>query len=307
MRGTFARTLADLAEQDDRVLLLTGDLGFMALEPFSERHPGRFFNVGVAEQDMVGISTGLAEAGFLPFAYSIATFATLRALEFMRNGPLLHGLPVRLVGVGGGFEYGTAGPTHHALEDLAVMRALEGVRVIAPADFEHARAALLATWDSPGPVYYRLGKDDRTVVPGLDGRFRPGQVELIGSGGDVLLVATGAITVEAAAALDLLAARGIHATLAVVAELSPAPAESLAAALAPFATVMTVEAHGINGGLGSLVAEIIAEAGLGCRLRRAGGRLESGRSGSQAWMQRAHGLDRECLADKVVESLAMRR
>ena len=103
-------TLTELAAQDERVVLLTGDLGFMALEPFADRFPGRFFNVGVAEQNMVGLSTGLAEAGLIPFVYSIVTFATLRAYEFIRNGPVLHRLPVRVVGVGGGFEYGPAGP-----------------------------------------------------------------------------------------------------------------------------------------------------------------------------------------------------
>src|SRR5919107_1896887 len=104
MRAAFAATLTELAERDERILLLTGDLGFMALEPFSRRFPDRFFNVGVAEQNMVGLATGLAEAGFIPFVYSIVTFASLRPYEFIRNGPILHQLPVRIVGIGGGFE-----------------------------------------------------------------------------------------------------------------------------------------------------------------------------------------------------------
>ena len=122
MRGAFVRTLMGLAERDPRILLLTGDLGYTVLEPFAERFPDRFFNVGVAEQNMVGLATGLAGAGFIPFVYSIVTFASLRAYEFIRNGPILHHLPVRIVGVGGGFEYGTAGATHHGLEDVGVMR-----------------------------------------------------------------------------------------------------------------------------------------------------------------------------------------
>ena len=106
VRATFVRTLVELAEEDERIVLLTGDLGFTVVEPFAERFPDRFFNVGVAEQNMVGVATGLAEAGFVPFVYSIATFATLRPYEFIRNGPVLHHLPVRVVGVGGGLEYG---------------------------------------------------------------------------------------------------------------------------------------------------------------------------------------------------------
>src|SRR6266566_4068220 len=126
MRGTFAKTLAELADEDPRILLLTADLGYMALEPFSERFPDRFLNVGVAEQNMVGLATGLAEAGFLPFVYSIVTFATLRPYEFIRNGPVMQQLPVRIVGVGGGLEYGNNGLSHYGLEDVALMRVQPG-------------------------------------------------------------------------------------------------------------------------------------------------------------------------------------
>ena len=138
MRAAFVEALVEIAEGDERVVLMTGDLGFMALEPFSERYPRRFFNVGVAEQNMIGLATGLAESGFIPFVYSIATFASLRGYEFFRNGPIAHGLPVRLVGVGGGFDYGSAGTTHHGLEDVGVMRLQPGLRVVAPADSRQA-------------------------------------------------------------------------------------------------------------------------------------------------------------------------
>src|ERR1022692_2974280 len=112
MRQAFVETLSSLAQRDRRILLLTADLGFLALEPFRDRFPDRFFNVGVAEQNMIGMTTGLAEAGFRPYAYSIATFASLRPFEFIRNGPVLHRLPVRIVGMGMGFEYGASGATH---------------------------------------------------------------------------------------------------------------------------------------------------------------------------------------------------
>jgi transketolase len=134
MRAVFVEKLTELATQDQRIVLLTGDLGFMALEPFREAHPDRFFNVGVAEQNLMGVATGLADAGFTPYCYSIATFASLRGFEFFRNGAVWHNLPVRLVGMGGGFEYGSAGMTHHALEDIGVMRTLPRVTILAPAD-----------------------------------------------------------------------------------------------------------------------------------------------------------------------------
>jgi transketolase len=296
VRGTFVKTLVELAEGDSRIVLLTADLGFTVIEPFAERFPDRFFNVGVAEQNMVGIATGLAEAGYVPYVYSIATFAALRPYEFIRNGPVHQRLPVRVVGVGGGFDYGTNGPSHHALEDLALMRAQPGLAVIAPADFEQARSALLATHELPGPVYFRLGKDDSSRVDGLEGRFRLGRAETIGSGGDVLLVTTGSIARNALAAAEALAAVGVEATVLVAASIAPPPAADLAEALERFDVAVTVEAHYVNGGLGSLVCEVAAEHGLPCRVVRCGVReLEPGRSGSEAYLNETHGLSVEKL------------
>jgi transketolase len=304
MRGAFVRTLTDLAAGDERILLLTGDLGFMALEPFAERFPKRFFNVGVAEQNMMGVATGLADAGFVPFAYSIATFAVLRPYEFIRNGPIWHGLPVRIVGIGGGFEYGTQGLSHHELEDLAIMRTQPGIRVVAPADHRQTEIAVRQTWNLPGPVYYRLGKDDRTVVPGLDGRFTPDGIEVIREGGDVALVAAGSVAVEAAAAAELLAARGVSAGVAIVSTLQPAPARALEAFCRRVPVVLSVEAHYVTGGLGSLVAEVIAEHRIDCRLVRCGVReVADGRSGSQQYMHARHGLDRTALAEAALRAL----
>jgi transketolase len=307
MRKAFVRTLSEIAAADPRVLLLTGDLGYMALEPFIERFPDRFLNAGVAEQNMVGVATGLAEAGFVPFVYSIVTFATLRPYEFIRNGPLLHHLPVRVVGIGGGFDYGPQGPTHHGLEDIAVMRVQPGMTVLAAADHPQLAAALRATWDLPGPVYYRLGKDDTYTVPGLDGRFTLGRAQQIRDGGDVLLVATGSATREAVAAADLLAARGVHASVLVVASLAPAPIEDLAAALARVPVAVSVEAHYVAGGLGSLVAEVSAEHGLPCRLVRCAVRTApDGRSGSQAHLYARHGLGADAIAAQTLEALGAR-
>jgi transketolase len=304
MRKAFTRTLVELAEADPRIMLLTGDLGYMALEPFSDRFPDRFVNAGVAEQNMVGVATGLAEAGFIPFVYSIVTFASLRPYEFIRNGPVLHQLPVRVVGVGGGFEYGPQGTTHHGLEDLAVMRVQPGMTVIATADHRQHATALRATWDLPGPVYYRIGKDDTTEVPGLDARFRLGRAELVRPGRDVCLVATGSVAAEAAAAAEMLGARGVDAGCLIVACLQPAPAEDIAAALGNVPAALTVEAHYANGGLGSLVSEVVAERGIRCRVRRCAVRTTpDGVSGSQRFMHQVHGLSREALVETALEAL----
>jgi transketolase len=305
VRATFVATITELAAQDARILLLTGDLGFMALEPFQTRFPDRFINVGVAEQNMVGVATGLAEAGFLPFVYSIVTFASLRPYEFIRNGPILHQLPVRIVGVGGGFEYGTAGTSHHGLEDVGVMRIQPGITVIAPADAAQTRTALAATYDLPGPIYYRLGKDDTLVVPGLDGRFALGEAQLIGDGRDLLIVTMGSIATEAVAAAAILAKQGVACTVMVLASIQPAPLQDLAETLAHFPIALTVEAHYVTGGIGSLVAEVIAENGLPCRVVRCGVKaMASGLSGSQAYLHHAHHLSREAIAETAVHHLA---
>jgi transketolase len=299
--------LAELAERDPRVVLLTADLGFMALEPFSEAFPERFFNVGVAEQNMVGLATGLAEAGMVPFVYSIAPFATLRPYEFIRNGPILHNLPVRVVGVGGGMEYGPNGVSHYALEDVAVMRAQPNMTVVAPADHLQARSAVLATAGVPGPIYFRLGKDDATIVPGLDGAFELGRIQRVREGRDAAIIAMGPVAVDALGAAELLAAQGVDCAVAVVASVSPPPTDDLVALISDRRLVVTVEVHYPNGGLGSLVAEVIAERGLGVRLLRQCVRtMPDDLVGSQRYMQRLFGLSADQLAAAVVQELAAR-
>jgi transketolase len=303
MRATFIKTLTEIASVDSRVVLLTGDLGFTIIEEFADTFPDRFFNAGVAEQNMIGMATGMAEAGLIPFCYSIVNFAALRPYEFIRNGPVLQHLPVRIVAIGGGFEYGTAGPSHHGIEDLAVMRALEQMTVIAPADFAQAATSLRATWDLGGPVYYRLGKDERTTVPGLDGRFAIDRIERLGDGTDIALFTTGAITQEVVRARDVLCSSGIDASVFVVPCLSPAPTEALDRALREFSFAVTVEAHAKTGGLGSLVCELVAEGGIDCTVLRRGISHTTSRGGSEAFLNELNGISSHRIAEAVREML----
>lgn len=304
MRGAFAQALSELAERDPRILLLTGDLGYMALEPFADKFPQRFFNAGVAEQNMVGLATGLAEAGFIPYIYSIVTFASLRAYEFVRNGPIQHQLPVRIIGVGGGVEYGQNGLSHYGLEDIGVMRVQPALTVLAPADAAQTRTAVLATYDLPGPIYFRLGKDDKVTVPGLDGRFELGRAQRIGEGRDLLLVTTGNMGRDTVAAAEILASQGVACTVLMVASLNPAPEDDLKAALSQFPLVLTVEAHYLTGGVGSLVSEIVAEHGLGCRVVRCGIKtMPDGITGSQQYLHQMYGLSPEALATTALNAL----
>lgn len=304
MRNAFAQALGEVAAQDPRVILLTGDLGFSVLEPFAERFPERFVNVGVAEQGMVGLATGLAEAGLVPFVYSIATFASLRPYEFIRNGPLLHSLPVRIVGVGAGLDYGHNGVTHYALEDVAVMRAQPDMTIIAPADPAQAIAAVHACSAIEGPVYLRVGKSS-TAVPGLDGRFELGRLTLLGEGEDVAIIALGSLAGEAVKARELLAERSIGATVAVVSSVQPAPVADLLELLRELPLALTVESHYRTGGLGSLTAETIAEHGLRCRLvRRAVDAMPRGVTGTSPYLHELYGLSAPSLLASAIAELS---
>lgn len=305
MRGAFARKLSELADKDRRLCLLTGDLGFMALEPFSDKHPDRFFNMGAAEQNMVGVATGLAEAGFIPFVYSIVTFATLRPYEFIRNGAILNHLPVRIVGVGGGFEYGHNGATHYGLEDVGIMRIQPGMTVIAPADSRQTETALNATWDMEGPVYYRLGKNDKPIVPGLEGDFDLGRAQLVKDGKDLLFITMGAISCDVAHAIESLEKEGLSCAHLVVASINPPPVSDLIAQMRRFRTVLTVEAHYVSGGLGSLVCEVAAENNLDTRVIRNALRLSpDGLTGSQDYLHDKYGISNEKIIAKAREALA---
>ena len=303
MRNTFIRTLIQLAEFNDRILLLTSDLGYMALEPFTEKFPERFFNVGVAEQNMIGLATGLAEAGFIPFVYSIAPFSVLRPYEFIRNGPIDHQLQVRIVGMGGGLEYCYDGISHYGHDDIGVLRVQPGITLITPADYEQARNAFMKTCYLPGPIYYRLSKDEKKIIPGLDGYFELGHAKNIGNGKDLLIIAMGTVTNEAYDAIKDLANQGINATLMVIACIKPPPIDDLKEALSQFRLAVTVEAHYITGGLGSMVSEIIAESGIHCRLIRCG--IENqmdGFVGSQQYLYNKYGISSKMITSRVTEA-----
>lgn len=303
MRTAFATWLVDRAEGDERIRLLTGDLGFTVFDDFIERHPDRFLNVGVAEQNMIGLATGLAEAGFVPFVYSIATFASMRAYEFIRNGPLLHQLPVRVVGVGAGFDYGHNGVTHFALEDVAIMRTQPEMTVVAPADRAQARAALDAIVDLPGPVYLRLGKGGDEVAE-LGGRFELGRTIALREG-EVVLIALGSMAAEALKAADLLAEQGVVAGVSVVSSFTAEPDEELLRVLDAASLAVTVEAAYVNGGLGSHVAEQIASGGRRCRLVRCGvDFMPHGLSGSQDHLNDVAGISARKVADAVLRGVS---
>jgi transketolase len=271
MRTAFIQTLCELAEAEPRIWLLTGDLGFSVLEAFAQRFPDRFINVGVAEQNMTGVAAGLARCGKIVFTYSIANFATIRCLEQIRNDVCYHQADVKIVAVGGGFTYGAAGYTHHAVEDLGVLRVLPNLTVVAPADPVETRLATRALASWPGPCYLRLEKAGNAVVHPVEPAFQLGRALLVRPGRDVTLISTGGMLPETLATATRLAAEGIDAEVLSMHTLKPLDGAAVLAAARQTGAVVTVEEHSVTGGLGSAVAEVLAEAGPGpWRLRRFG-------------------------------------
>jgi transketolase len=305
MRQAFIKTLIELAERDPRIVLMTADLGYMVVEEFRDKYSDRFFNVGVAEQNMIGLSTGLAGSSeLIPFVYSMTTFATLRPYEFIRNGPVLHNLKVRIIGVGGGFEYGAAGFTHYGMEDVGIMRIQPGMTVVVPADFKQARSALLETFDLPGPIYYRIGKDEKTTVPGLEGKFKIGKPNILREGKDAIFLAMGPIVNTCLEAAKVLSKQGINCKVALISTLNPPSIDSLRLLLEPFGKALTIETHYITGGLGSLVSEVIAENNLSCCLKRLGVHdVPRGSVGNSKYMNNQNGLSVDMITKETIKFL----
>lgn len=264
MRTAFLQTLCELAARDQRVWLVTGDLGYSVLEPFAERFPRQYVNAGVAEQNMLGVAAGLAMAGNIVFTYSIANFATLRCLEQIRNDVCYHNLPVRIVAVGGGVAYGSAGYTHHAVEDLAILRALPQMTVVAPGDPVETRCATEALVNWPGPAYLRLGKAGEPVVHSSPIEFTLGKALVVRDGGDLTLVSTGGMLASICAAAERLAGEhSIACRVLSLHTLKPLDRAAIVDAAKATGGIVAVEEHSCVGGLGSAVAEVLlAERGL---------------------------------------------
>ncbi len=270
MRNDFIDALVEQAALDERIVLLTADLGYTVLERFSDRFPDRFFNVGAAEQNMLGMAAGMTASGLIPFVYSMTTFVTMRSFEFIRNGANLHQLPVRIIGVGGGFDYGHAGPTHHGLEDIALMRALQGISIYCPLSNNHAQNILTDTWKTDGPIYYRISKDQISLPNENKISVTPGELHCVRKGEGIAIIGLGRCCNEAIEAADALVDQGINASVYGAYSLNPSFENALVEALNGIKICVVLEDHSINGGLGSLVAEGIAENGLGCKLIRTG-------------------------------------
>lgn len=300
MRTRFMTDLLEAASKDSRVVLLTGDLGFGVVEPFVAACPGQFLNVGVAEQNMTGLAAGIALSGGKVFTYSIANFPTLRCLEQIRNDVAYHGADVTVVAVGGGLAYGQLGMSHHATEDLAILRAIPNLAVAAPGDPVEAGVVVRDLLQHGGPAYLRLGKAGETTLHAEGLSFERGESVQLRPGGQIALLSTGAILEEVLAAADLLAANGVAAGVRSFPWVDPLDVEAIRADAASADLLVTVEEHTIVGGLGSAVAEVLAEMRSAPPiLRIALPPHYSSVVGDQQYLRRVYGLDGETIARRV--------
>jgi len=258
-RNAFANALEDIARGDSRVVALSNDsVSSTKLSHFAEMFPDRLFNVGIAEQNMVGMASGLANGGKIPFVAAAACFLTARALEQIKNDVAYTDTNVKLCGVSTGLAYGPLGGTHHSIEDIAWLRAIANMTIIVPADPSETEQAVRAAADFVGPVYLRLSRMGVPVVHDADYRFEIGKAVRLRDGNDITLAACGTLVPRALAAAVMLEAEGIQARVINVATVKPIDREAIIAAAVETGGIVTAEEHTIYGGFGSAVAEVVA-------------------------------------------------
>jgi len=302
MRDHFIQKLFELSEEDKRIVLITGDLGFGVFDKFRAERKSQFVNAGVSEQNMTMLATGMALEGSIAFTYSIGNFPTLRCLEMIRNDAAYHEANVKVVSIGGGFSYGALGISHHATEDLAIMRSLPDVTVFSPCTLWEAMEATAAMVNTPGTCYMRLdkshGEDDSRQC---DDKFELGKLRLLREGNHVAIVVTGGILVEVQKAADLLAESGIDCKILSCHTIKPFDTKGLVSFTSNVDAVVTVEEHTILGGLGSVVTETLMDKmAIPNRFLRIG--LEAGFSsivGSQEYLRSRYGLDASAICDRI--------
>jgi transketolase len=303
MRDAFIRELEVQARLEPRVFLLTGDLGFGVVEEFSREFPNQFLNAGVAEQNMMGLAAGLADSGMLPFVYSIANFPTFRCLEQIRNDVCYPELPVTIVSIGAGLAYGSLGYSHHAVEDLSVMRSLPGMRVISPCDPNEVKAAVRFILNDPAPTYLRLGKNGEPSLQ-ITERTTLGGTCTLREGSGLLILTTGAISndvlrmVSRSTKPAIMSAQVVSIPIVKPMDLSLINYDE-------FDHIVSVEEHSIVGGLNSAIYEYLRDRNESRRILAIG--LEDAirhYAGSAEHLKLKSHLDREGMETQILKFIS---
>lgn len=304
MRTAFFKTLERFYADSSEVVVLTADLGYKLFDEFRAMDPQRFYDVGVAEANMIGLASGLSLCGKLVYCYSIVPFLVMRPFEQIRIDVAYHNLDVRLVGAGGGFAYGLEGITHQGLEDIALMRTLPNMTIVAPADrFEAERIAELSSGHH-GPMYIRLGHTNEPAVHDRKPDFEIGKALIMHEGKDVALLSYGRTVSICKGAIDLLSGDGIKPTLINVHTIKPLDTEAISEIFENNEVVFIVEEHISEGGLGSAVAELATDSDYCGKVRRVGVDRTKSFVGRADYLRESHGLSPGMIADAVRKEMA---
>lgn len=307
MRNALIKALTNLAEKDKNIILISGDLGFGVLDDFREQMPDQYFNAGICEQNMSSIAAGLALEGKAVYTYSIGNFPTLRCIEQIRNDICYHNANVTIIAVGGGFAYGALGMSHHATEDIAIMRSLPNMKVFTPADAAEAQAIICKTAAMEMPCYIRLNKGGEPNIHQSVNElkdYKIGTAIQLMQGSDICLMAAGAILIEAISAAKILEQKGISAAVYSFPSVKPIDEVIIKDCSEKYKYIFTIEEHNIIGGFGSAVSEVLAELPTKARIIRIG--LQDTYSsivGSQSYLRHVYGMDSEAIVSKVNEAI----
>lgn len=305
MRDTFVRTLVELAKENKNIELVTGDLGFGVLKPYWEQAPDQFTNAGIAEQNMTTVAAGMALSGKTVFTYSIGNFPTLRCLEQIRNDCAYHKANVKIVCIGGGFVYGSLGMSHQATEDLAILRALPDVVVMAPGDPVEAEECTKALAAYQGTAYLRLGRGGEKRIHDKIEDFRIGKAIKVKDGKRIAIFSTGGIFEEVQGAYNLLTEDGFEPAVYTFPTVKPIDKEVIEQCSKDFELIVTCEEHNVVGGFGSAVAEVMAEMRQKqAHLLRVGlNDMYAVRVGNQNYLREQYGMSAKQIAERVEEEM----
>jgi len=307
MRATFFSTVEKYYRRDNNVFVLTADLGFKLFDSMKGISPERFCNVGIAEANMVGLASGIALGGAKVYCYSIIPFLVMRAYEQVRVDIDYHDLDVKLVGMGSGFSYGLEGITHFGLEDISLMRSLKNMTVVVPADMHEAAAFADISYKCKGPMFVRIGKTNAPPVYGRKPSIELGKPVVLRKGRHAVLFATGDMVYNSLAAADILGRKGIKTSVVNVHTIKPLDKEAVKREAKRHEAVFSVEEHNVTGGLGSAIAEVMAEAGI-CRVFKRIGIPDKLRDviGKADYLRKFYGLDPEGIVGTVMRELKRR-
>lgn len=306
MRNAFAEEMTRLAAIDKRVVVLSGDIGNKLFDKLKVVDENRFYNCGIAEANMMGVAAGMAMSGLRPFVYTITPFTTTRCFEQIRVDVCYHNAPVVIVGTGSGLSYSELGPTHHSLEDMAILRTLPGMRVVAPCDASELRQVLHEVLKDDSPTYIRIGKKGEADIHKSPPDLRLGRVIVVRPGTDVALLCAGNMMAETLKAADLLAAEGVSAEVVSFHTVKPLDSDYLRQATERFKLLVTVEEHSRIGGLGSAVAEWrISQPKDVAQMSFGTDDVFMHEVGSQAYARNKNGLTAENIAARTLAAIGV--